>query len=158
MRFSQICRILQTCFNVEVFFRTVIISPLVFVNNKENCIRVVTAAIIFRPNERKSMRITRLISQLVDTVGPYIPFIGSSPLTNSSVPVEMKHKKSNNSASAASPPKGKGKGKEKEKSDIGETIDLKDLPLKLPEFANGDHVKIVPRYSSGILKYINSRI
>ena len=43
--------------------------------------------------------------------------------------------------------KGKGKGKEKSSSD--EPIDLKDLPITLPEFANGnDHAKYFPRFSS----------
>jgi transcriptional adapter 3 len=103
------------------------------------------------------MRIRRLISQLLETVGAYIPFVGSSaPPANSPVPVKMKHKKSSNSASAASPPKGKGKGKEK--SGSGETIDLKDLPLRLPEFANGDHVNIVPRYSSGDYSQIKTNV
>ena len=42
---------------------------------------------------------------------------------------------------------GKGKGKEKSSSD--EPIDLKDLPITLPEFANGnDHAKYFPRFSS----------
>ena len=31
----------------------------------------------------------------------------------------------------------------------GDTVDLKDCPLRLPEFANVDHGKLVPRYTSG---------
>jgi len=59
----------------------------------------------------------------------------------------MKHKKSGSGAASSSPPKGKGKGKEKSSSD--EPIDLKDLPITLPEFANGnDHAKYFPRFSS----------
>ena len=85
---------------------------------------------------------------------------------------------SNSSAPAASPSKGKGdrgKGKgsldsngsgsnkisikDKERRDSlamgadkelrGDSIDLKDCPLRLPEFANVDHGKLVPRYTSG---------
>ena len=87
------------------------------------------------------MPISRLISQLVDTVGSYIPFVGSSPPPEPS----MKHKKSASGAGATSPPKGKGKGKEKAG---GDTIDLSDFPINLAEFANGDQSKFVPRYSS----------
>ena len=36
-----------------------------------------------------------------------------------------------------------------EKELRGDTIDLKDCPLRLPEFANVDHGKLVPRYTSG---------
>ena len=51
------------------------------------------------------MRITRFLTDLVETVGTYIPFIGSSPpdLTQNS---NMKHKKPTQNSS---PPKGKGK-------------------------------------------------
>ena len=31
----------------------------------------------------------------------------------------------------------------------GDSIDLKDCPLRLPEFADADHAKLVPRYTSG---------
>ena len=89
------------------------------------------------------MRISRLISQLVENVGPYIPFVGSSPPSTSSTVSTMKHKKS--AGGATSPPKGKGKGKDKA---CGETIDLSDFPINLAEFANGDQSKFVPRYSS----------
>lgn len=60
----------------------------------------------------------------------------------------MKHKKSGGgSSNSSSPPKGKGKGKEKSSS--GDPIDLKDLPISLAEFANGnDHAKFFPRYSA----------
>jgi len=59
----------------------------------------------------------------------------------------MKHKKSGSGATSSSPPKGKGKGKEKSSSD--EPIDLKDIPITLPEFANGnDHAKYFPRFSA----------
>ena len=91
----------------------------------------------------------------------------------------MKHTKSKSSNSLSSPPskgkgdKGKGKGsvdssiassiktgsKEKDRRDSagnssekelrGDSIDLKDCPLRLPEFANLDHAKLVPRYTSG---------
>jgi len=88
------------------------------------------------------MPISRFISQLVDTVGPYIPFVGSSPPPTCST--EMKVKKSAGGG-ATSPPKGKGKGKEKAS---GDTIDLSDFPINLAEFANGDQSKCVPRYSS----------
>ena len=40
-----------------------------------------------------------------------------------------------------------GMGSEKELR--GDSIDLKDCPLRLPEFANVDHGKLVPRYTSG---------
>ena len=89
------------------------------------------------------MRITRFLTDLVETVGPYIPFIGSSPLKECEKNSNMKHKKP---TTTSSPPKGKGKGKDK--SGSGETVDLKDLPLPLPEFSNGDHGKVCPRYSS----------
>ena len=57
----------------------------------------------------------------------------------------MKHKKS--AAASSSPPKGKGKGKEK--SSNGDPIDLKDIPISLPEFSNGgDHAKFFPRFSA----------
>ena len=36
-----------------------------------------------------------------------------------------------------------------EKELRGESIELKDCPLRLPEFANVDHGKLVPRYTSG---------
>jgi len=102
------------------------------------------------------MRIPQFLTNLVGTVGLYIPFLGSHPCsppiftedssseTNSITEKnsKMKHKK----PTIASPPKGKGKGKDK--SGSGETIDLKDLNFVLPEFANGDHAKICPRYSS----------
>ena len=102
------------------------------------------------------MRIPQFLTNLVGTVGLYIPFFGSHPCsppiftedssseTNSITEKnsKMKHKK----PTIASPPKGKGKGKDK--SGSGETIDLKDLNFVLPEFANGDHAKICPRYSS----------
>ena len=84
----------------------------------------------------------------------------------------------NSNATAASPSKGKGdrgKGKgsvdsngsgsnklgikDKERRESlsmgpdkelrGDSIDLKDCPLRLPEFANVDHGKLVPRYTSG---------
>lgn len=42
--------------------------------------------------------------------------------------------------------KGKSHGKGKDLS--GETLDLKDCPLRLPEFAEIDHSKVVPRFSS----------
>ena len=85
------------------------------------------------------MPISRFISQLVDTVGPYIPFVGSSPPPTCAT--EMKVKKSAGGG-ATSPPKGKGKGKEKAS---GDTIDLSDFPINLAEFANG---VVMPRYSS----------
>ena len=90
------------------------------------------------------MGITRFLTDLVETVYTYIPFINyssppTSPIHSNS---DMKHKK----PTTSSPPKGKGKGKDK--SGSGEPIDLKDLPLHLPEFSNGDHGKICPRYSS----------
>ena len=109
------------------------------------------------------MIIPQFLTNLVGTVGLYIPFLGSSPwsppvFTEDSIisldssseknsitekkDSKMKHKK----PTIASPPKGKGKGKDKSVS--GETIDLKDLNFVLPEFANGDHAKICPRYSS----------
>ena len=97
--------------------------------------------------------LTKFLSELVDTYGPYIPFIGSSPPSTSSKnnpPIsprshKMKHKKS--VGGSTSPPKGKGKGKEK--SGGNEIVDLKDLPITLPEFANGnDHAKFFPRFSS----------
>ena len=31
----------------------------------------------------------------------------------------------------------------------GDSVDLKDCPLRLPEFADVDHGKLVPRYTSG---------
>ena len=41
----------------------------------------------------------------------------------------------------------------------GDSIDLKDCPLRLPEFADADHAKLVPRYTSGNrLDYILSFI
>ena len=40
-----------------------------------------------------------------------------------------------------------GIGSEKELR--GDNIELKDCPLRLPEFANVDHGKLVPRYTSG---------
>lgn len=91
------------------------------------------------------MRISRYLSQLVETYGQYIPFVGSSPpqVEQSNIRV-MKHKAK--SSSAASPPKGKGKGKEK--SSGGETVDVKDTPLRLPEFTGVDHAKVVPRFTS----------
>ena len=105
------------------------------------------------------MIIPQFLTNLVGTVGLYIPFLGSSPwsppvftedfsksepnsITEKKADSKMKHKK----PTIASPPKGKGKGKDKSVS--GETIDLKDLNFVLPEFANGDHAKICPRYSS----------
>ena len=88
-----------------------------------------------------------------------------------------KNKSSNNSnAPSTSPSKGKGdRGKGKGSSDSGtnkisvkdrrdsiamvsdkelrgDNIDLKDCPLRLPEFANIDHAKLVPRYTSGETK------
>ena len=90
-----------------------------------------------------------------------------------------KNKAGNSSSSLASPPskgkgdRGKGKGsvdssltanikagsKDKDRRDSsgtssekelrGDSIDLKDCPLRLPEFANVDHAKLVPRYTSG---------
>ena len=41
-----------------------------------------------------------------------------------------------------------GKGKVDKSGSGGETIDLRDLPINLPEFSNGDHGKVCPRYSS----------
>ena len=91
----------------------------------------------------------------------------------------MKHTKNKgtNSSNNLSPSKGKGdrgKGKgsadssasaniktgskDKDRRDSagnsekelrGDAIDLKDCPLRLPEFANVDHGKLVPRYTSG---------
>ena len=90
-----------------------------------------------------------------------------------------KNKGGNSSSSLSSPPskgkgdRGKGKGsadsslaanikagsKDKDRRDSagtssekelrGDSIDLKDCPLRLPEFANVDHAKLVPRYTSG---------
>ena len=89
-----------------------------------------------------------------------------------------KKSNSNSNAPSSSPSKGKGdrgKGKgtveiagsgsnkisikDKERRDSmglgpekelrGDAIDLKDCPLRLPEFANVDHGKLVPRYTSG---------
>ena len=40
-------------------------------------------------------------------------------------------------------------GTSSEKELRGDSIDLKDCPLRLPEFANVDHAKLVPRYTSG---------
>ena len=40
-------------------------------------------------------------------------------------------------------------GMASEKELRGDHIDLKDCPLRLPEFANVDHAKLVPRYTSG---------
>ena len=40
-----------------------------------------------------------------------------------------------------------GMGSDKELR--GDSIDLKDCPLRLPEFADVDHAKLVPRYTSG---------
>ena len=90
-----------------------------------------------------------------------------------------KNKGGNSSNSLSSPPskgkgdRGKGKGsvdssltanikagsKDKDRRDSagtssekelrGDSIDLKDCPLRLPEFANVDHAKLVPRYTSG---------
>jgi hypothetical protein len=58
----------------------------------------------------------------------------------------MKHKpKATSSASSSSPPKGKGK----EKSSP-ESIDLKDFPIRLSEFAEIDDSKVVPRYYAGL--------
>ena len=62
----------------------------------------------------------------------------------------MKHKPK---STAASPPKGKSQGKGKDKGSSlssSEPIDLKDCPLRLPEFAEIDHSKVVPRYSAGM--------
>ncbi len=61
----------------------------------------------------------------------------------------MKHKPK--SSAGSSPTKGKtqGKGKDKGSSSNSEPIDLKDCPLRLPEFAEIDHSKVVPRYSAG---------
>jgi len=89
-----------------------------------------------------------------------------------------KNKGGNSSNSLSSPPskgkgdRGKGKGsvdssltanikagsKDKDRRDSagnssekelrGDSIDLKDCPLRLPEFANVDHAKLVPRYTS----------
>ncbi len=104
------------------------------------------------------MRITRLLSQLVDTYRPYIPFIGTaSPTATSEASTsnsvsenddsvepnskKMKHRKGQISGS---PPKGKGKGKAMS-AGSGEAVDLKDLPITLHEFANGDQSKL-PRY------------
>ena len=105
------------------------------------------------------MRITRLLSQLVDTYGPYIPFVGTaSPTATSEASIsnyvsengdsveepsskKMKHRKGQISGS---PPKGKGKGKAMS-AGSGEAVDLKDLPITLHEFANGDQTKL-PRY------------
>ena len=94
----------------------------------------------------------------------------------------MKHTKNKgtNSSNNLSPSKGKGdrgKGKgsadssasaniktgskDKDRRDSagnsekelrGDAIDLKDCPLRLPEFANVDHGKLVPRYTSGETK------
>jgi hypothetical protein len=65
----------------------------------------------------------------------------------------MKHKPK---SSSSSPTKGKthGKGKEKGSSSTNgstETIDLKDCPLRLPEFAEIDPSKVVPRFSAGLI-------
>ncbi len=148
------------------------------------------------------MRIRRLLSQLVDSYGPYIPFVGSSPpaaesasnLTNPEPPSEstsstvsevssedtaslsltdrsnsvepalrsksvkngsMKHRKGQVSGS---PPKGKGKGKSMG-STSGDTVDLRDLPITLPEFANGDHhTKIMPRYHAVLRRSENDGV
>ena len=40
-------------------------------------------------------------------------------------------------------------GNSSEKELRGDTIDLKECPLRLPEFADVDHAKLVPRYTSG---------
>ena len=89
----------------------------------------------------------------------------------------MKHTKNKSNSntpnlpSTTSPAKGKGKGivdgngsginklgnKDRresigmgsDKELRGDSIDLKDCPLRLPEFANVDHTKLVPRYTSG---------
>ena len=81
----------------------------------------------------------------------------------------MKHTKNKaNANTSSSPSKGKGE-RGKGKSDVGnrdkerresigigsdkelrgDSVDLKDCPLRLPEFANSDHAKLVPRYTSG---------
>lgn len=64
----------------------------------------------------------------------------------------MKHKAKSSSSSAATKGKSNGKGKDKPvgSSSSSEPIDLKDCPLRLPEFAEIDHAKVLPRYSSGL--------
>jgi hypothetical protein len=62
----------------------------------------------------------------------------------------MKHKPKSSSSSAATKGKSHGKGSGKSAdSSSSEPIDLKDCPLRLPEFAEIDHSKVVPRYSAG---------
>ncbi len=103
------------------------------------------------------MRIGKFLSSLVDTYGPYIPFVGSSPPTNSNGSVTngsaspiMKQKRSS-AGGSSSPTKGKGKGK----GSSNETIDCKDIPLTFAEFSNGDGAQFYPRYSS-VLKRSDS--
>ena len=74
----------------------------------------------------------------------------------------MKHKPKSSSSSAATKGKSHGKGKDRS-GDVGggggsstsEPIDLKDCPLRLPEFAEIDHSKVVPRYSAGSWKTVS---
>lgn len=61
----------------------------------------------------------------------------------------MKHKPKAATFSSSSPPKGKG-----EKRSSPEAIDLKDCPLRLSEFAEIDHSKVVPRYYAGLWYYL----
>lgn len=69
----------------------------------------------------------------------------------------MKHK-----TKSSSPPKsgqsGSEKGSSRSSSPHDDSIDLKDIPIRLPEFTEIDHAKSYPTVSSSTQKSLNDKV